>query len=96
MEQPDREIAAELDDRAFEVAKFIQQLSKVQDDYFEELYDKAKEKGWLKDFGVDEIGVDLAKDRLFDYCFNKKLNQSFSEHCDSMTSLNMALKKTKV
>ncbi len=84
MEQPDREIAAELDDRAFEVAKFIQQLSKVQDDYFEELYDKAKEKGWLKDFGVDENGVDLAKDWLFDYCFNKKLNQSFSEHCDSM------------
>ena len=82
MEQPDREIAAELDDRAFEVAKFIQQLSKVQDDYFEELYDKAKEKGWLKDFGVDENGVELAKDCLFDYCFNEKLNQSFSEYCD--------------
>ena len=86
MEQQKREIAAEFDDRAFEVAKFIQQLSKVQDDYFEELYDKAKEKGWLKDFGVDEIGVDLAKDwRLFDYCFNEKLNQSFSEYCDSLS-----------
>ena len=85
MEQQKREIAAEFDDRAFEVAKFIQQLSKVQDDYFEELYDKAKEKGWLKDFGVDEIGVDLAKDWLFDYCFNEKLNQSFSEYCDSLS-----------
>ena len=85
MEQQKREIAGEFDDRAFEVAKFIQQLSKVQDDYFEELYDKAKEKGWLKDFGVDEIGVDLAKDWLFDYCFNEKLNQSFSEYCDSLS-----------
>ena len=85
MKKPEREVAAELDDRAFEVAKFIQQLSKVQDDYFEELYGKAKEKGWLKDFGVDEIGVDLAKDWLFDYCFNEKLNQSFSEYCDSLS-----------
>lgn len=84
MEQQKREIAAGFDDKAFEVAKFIQQLAKIQEDYFEELYDKAKEKGWLKDFGVDEIGVDLAKDWLFDYCFNEKLNQSFSEYCDSV------------
>lgn len=85
MEQPDREVAAELDDRAFEVAKFIQQLGKVQDDHFEELYKEAKEKGWIKGFGVDESGVDLSKDWLFDYCFNEKLDQSFSEYCDSMT-----------
>ena len=84
MGQQEREISAELDDRAFEVAKFIQQLSKVQDDYFEELYDKAKGKGRLKDFGVDESGVDLAKDWIFDYCYNKNRNQSFSEYCDSV------------
>lgn len=84
MEQQEREIAGKFDDRAYEVAKFIQQLSEIQDDYFKQLYGKAKEKGWLKYFEIDESGTDLAKDYLFDYCFNAKLNQSFSEYCDSM------------
>ena len=77
-----KEIAAELDDRAYEVGKFIHQLSKVQDDHFEELYKEAQMKGWVKGFGVDESGVDLGRDWLFDYCFND-FNQTFSEYCEA-------------
>jgi hypothetical protein len=94
MEQQEREIAAEFDDRAFEVAKFIQQLSKIQDDWLEELYKKAKEKGWFKGFEESTnalIDNEIQKRNhctlehwLFDYCYNGNLNQSFSEYCDSV------------
>ena len=77
-----KEVAAELDDRAYEVGKFIHQLGKVQDDHFEELYKEAQMKGWVKGFGVDESGVDLGRDWLFDYCFND-FNQTFSEYCEA-------------
>lgn len=77
-----KEVAAELDDRAYEIGKFIQQLSKVQDDNFEELYKEAQMKGWVTGFGVDESGVDLARDWLFDYCYND-FNQAFSEYCEA-------------
>lgn len=93
MEQQEREIAAEFDDRAFEVAKFIQQLGKVQDDWLGELYKKAKEKGWFKGFEestnalidneIQELNYCTLEHWLFDYCYNGNLNQSFSEYCDS-------------
>tara|TARA_R110001632_G_scaffold131379_1_gene245601 strand:- start:384 stop:635 length:252 start_codon:yes stop_codon:yes gene_type:complete len=60
-----RKINAELDDRAFAVGDFIQQLSEVQDQKFEALWKECKEKEWIK--GMDE---ETAKDWLFDYLFN--------------------------
>lgn len=79
----DKEVAAELDDKAYACAEFIQKLSKVQDDHFEELYKKAQMKGWFKGFGVDKDGVDEARDWLFDYCFNTDGTQLFSEYCSA-------------
>ena len=103
MDQADKEVVKKLDDRAFEVANFIHQLGKVQEYCFEELHKEAKEKGWLKDFGVDESGVDISKDWLFDYCFNvcaievgitETRNRPFSEYCDSMHRVVLALGAT--
>jgi hypothetical protein len=86
MEQEKREIAAEFDDKAFEVAKFIQQLTKIQEDWLEGLCKKAKEKGLVKGFEEEDrwpFPSEL-EDWLHDYCYNGKLNQSFSEYCDSV------------
>ena len=58
-------VKAELDDRAFTVGDFIQQLSEVQDQKFEALWKECKENEWIK--GMDEA---TAKDWLFDYLFN--------------------------
>lgn len=74
-------IKAELDDRAFAVGDFIQQLSEVQDQKFEALWKECKEKEWIK--GMDEA---TAKDWLFDYLFNGwekdslGFQKSFSEY----------------
>jgi hypothetical protein len=58
-------VKAELDDKALDVGSFIQQLSEVQDQKFEALWQECKEKEWIK--GIEE---DSAKDWLFDYIFN--------------------------
>lgn len=58
-------IKAELDDKAYDVGDFIQQLAEVQDQKFEALWQECKEKEWIK--GMDE---ENAKDWLFDYLFN--------------------------
>ena len=58
-------VNAELDDKAFAVGDFIQQLGEVQDQKFEALWKECKEKEWIK--GMDD---ETAKDWLFDYVFN--------------------------
>jgi hypothetical protein len=76
-------IEAELDDKAFAVGDFIQQLGDVQEQKFEALWNECKEKEWIK--GMDETE---AKDWLFDYVFNgwekdsSGFKQSFSETLD--------------
>ena len=74
-------VKADLDDKAFDVGSFIQQLSEVQDQKFEALWQECKEKEWIK--GMDEAN---AKDWLFDYVFNGSekdclgFRKSFSEY----------------
>ena len=58
-------VNAELDDKAFIVGDFIQQLGEVQDQKFEALWQECKDNEWIK--GMDE---ETAKDWLFDYIFN--------------------------
>ena len=78
-------IKAELDDKAFDVGNFIQQLAEVQDEKFEALWQECKEKEWIK--GMDE---ENAKDWLFDYIYNgwekdsDGFEKTFSEYviCD--------------
>jgi len=80
-----KKISVELDSEAYKVADFIQELSKIQDKYFESLWKKAKKNKWIGGFKSDEI----AKDWLFDYLFNGVdlksgvHNQTFSEYCRS-------------
>jgi len=77
-----RIVTAELDDKAFAVGDFIQQLGEVQEQKFEALWQECKKKEWVK--GMDE---EIARDWLFDYVFNgwekDKLGfeESFSEYC---------------
>jgi len=81
IEQEGIKVKAELDDRAFTVGDFIQQLSEVQDQKFEALWKECKERKWIK--GMDEA---TAKDWLFDYLFNGwekdslGFQKSFSEY----------------
>ena len=58
-------IKAELDDKAYDVAKFVQELSKIQDQYFKALMAEVKEKNLVEDVEEDEL-----RDWLFDYVFN--------------------------
>ena len=74
-------IKAELDDKAYDVAKFVQELSKVQDQYFKDLMATVKEKNLVE--GVEE---DELRDWLFDYVFNgynletRDIEEMFSEY----------------
>jgi len=74
-------IKAELDDKAYDVAKFVQELGKIQDKRFEDLMTTIKEKNLVK--GVEE---DELRDWLFDYVFNGynletgDIEQMFSEY----------------
>ena len=58
-------IKAELDDEAFKVGDFIQELGKIQEQYFDALWEKVKENDLIE--GMDD---EDARDWLFDYCFN--------------------------
>lgn len=77
-----KKISPELDDEAFRIGDFIQELAKVQDQYFEELFQKAKDNKWFEGMEEDDF-----KEWLFDYCFNgtssrsNEIDKSFSEHC---------------
>ncbi len=68
-------VNAELDDKAFIVGDFIQQLGEVQDQKFEALWQECKESEWIK--GMDE---ETAKDWLFDYIFNGWEKDSLGFH----------------
>ena len=74
-QEEDIKVNAELDDRAFAVGDFIHQLSEVQDQKFEALWQECKEKEWVK--GMDE---ENAKDWLFDYLFNGWEKDSLGFH----------------
>ena len=58
-------IKAELDDEAFKTGEFIQELSKIQDQYLDKLVAKIKKEKWIEGMDYEEI-----RDWLFDYFFN--------------------------
>jgi hypothetical protein len=58
-------IKAELDDEAFKTGEFIQELSKIQDQYLDKLVAKIKKEKWIEGMDDEEI-----RDWLFDYFFN--------------------------
>lgn len=78
-----KSIKPELDDEAWAVAKFIQELAKVQDDYLERLICKAAAKGWYGDMSFVEF-----REWMSDYVFNSGAGDSspvclFSEYLPS-------------
>lgn len=78
-----KSIKPELDDEAWAVAKFIQELAKVQDDYLERLILKSAAKGWYGDMSFVEF-----KEWMSDYVFNSGAEDSspvclFSEYLPS-------------
>ena len=80
-----KKISVELEVEAYKVADFIQELSKIQNQYFEALWEKTQKGKWMCGFQSDEV----TKDWLFDYLFNGAdlksgvHNQTFSEYCAS-------------
>lgn len=64
------------DDRIFATKNFINELSKVQDRYFEKLCKKL-------DFPKE------TEDFLFDYIFNEKENVTFGEYLDNLKRGNL-------
>jgi hypothetical protein len=58
-------IKPELDDEAFKVGDFIQELGKIQEEYLDKLVAKVKKEKWIE--GMDDTEI---HDHLFDYCFN--------------------------
>lgn len=58
------------DDSIFKVKDFINELSKVQDSYFENL---------CRDLALEEGAV---KDHLFDYIYNETKPVTFGEYLD--------------
>ena len=80
-----KRVAAKLDDEALRVGGFIQELGKMQEQYFDALWEKIKDNKWIEGFKSDQD----AKDWLFDYCFNGtengsiEIKQSFSVYCEA-------------
>jgi hypothetical protein len=74
-------VNAALDDMAYDVAKFVQELSKVQDDRFTELYNTTLENKWVEGMDKEELS-----EWLFDYVFNgyniatREIEDTFSEY----------------
>jgi hypothetical protein len=58
------------DDNIFKVKDFINELSKVQDSYFESL---------CNEFDIEEGNL---KDHLFDYVYNEQKMVTFGEYLD--------------
>lgn len=58
------------DDSIFKVKDFVNELSKVQDAYFEGLCDEL------------QLGEGKLKDHLFDYIFNEGNSVTFGEYLD--------------
>ena len=84
-EDTKRKVVASLDDEAFKVGDFIQELGKIQEQYFDALWEKVIDDNLMVGFESEEE----AKDWLFDYCFNgwgkndDGFEQMFSEYCDA-------------
>jgi len=74
-------VNAILDDKAHVVAKFIQEISKIQDQRFETLLTATLENNWVEGMGEEDL-----RDWLFDYVFNgydfesREIESSFSEY----------------
>jgi hypothetical protein len=68
------EIKPELDDEAWAVAKFIQELGKVQDEYLERLVLKSTAKGWHGEMSLEEF-----RELMFDYVFNSHGKDGYPE-----------------
>ena len=67
-------IAATLEDEAYDVAKFIQELGRVQDEYLNRLVEKAKENNLIKGMSDEDI-----RDWLFDFVFNSGGEDGYPE-----------------
>jgi bifunctional DNA-binding transcriptional regulator/antitoxin component of YhaV-PrlF toxin-antitoxin module len=67
-------IKPELEDEAYDVAKFVQELGKVQDEYFDRLVKKAKEKNLIEGMNDEDI-----RDWLFDFVFNSGGEDGYPE-----------------
>ena len=82
-----KSIKPELDDEAWAVAKFIQELGKVQDEYFERLLWRATDEEWY-DPSPEKEDFKAFREWLFDYVFNSGAEDSspvclFSEYLPS-------------
>ena len=69
-------IKGEWEDDIYKTMQFIQELAKVQDDYYFKLMDKLKEDDIVKEF-IDEADFD---NWLFDYIFNDGSERTFEEY----------------
>lgn len=67
-------IKAELEDEAYDVAKFVQELGKVQDEYLNRLVKKAKEKNLIEGMNDEDI-----REWLFDFVFNSGGEDGYPE-----------------
>ena len=81
-----RQVAARLDDEAYDASQFIHKLGEVQQQEFDKLWERVESKGWMKGFDDSED----ARGFLWDYCFNRsndkdddRFLQAFSEMCDA-------------
>ena len=80
-------IKAELDDEAFKTGEFIQELSKIQDQYLDKLVAKVKKEKWIEGMDDEEI-----RDWLFDYCFNGWGNDEYGFEDTFSESINKCSK----
>tara|TARA_R110000764_G_scaffold63756_2_gene134726 strand:- start:212 stop:451 length:240 start_codon:yes stop_codon:yes gene_type:complete len=62
-----KNISGKWEDSIFAVKNFIQELSKVQDERFEAIFEKLEKEGFSDQFD----SVDQARDYLFDYIYNE-------------------------
>ena len=67
-------IAATLEDEAYDVAKFVQELGRVQDEYLNRLVEKAKENNLIEGMSDEDI-----QDWLFDFVFNSGGEDGYPE-----------------
>ena len=67
-------IAATLEDEAYDVAKFVQELGRVQDEYLDRLVKKAKENNLIEGMSDEDI-----QDWLFDFVFNSGGKDGYPE-----------------
>jgi len=80
-------IKAELDDEAFKTGDFIQELGKIQEEYFDKLMAKVEKEKWVE--GMTKIEI---RDWLFDYCFNGWDNDEAGFEDTFSESINKCLK----